>query len=148
MISRRTLLVAPAFLAATPLHAAQTAPLTVYRTASCNCCGGWVSAMTKAGFSAKIVVVENVTPLASKHGVPFELSSCHLATIAGYVTVGHVPPADVARLLRERPKAVGLTVPGMPMGSPGMEMPGGTKEAYNTLLLLAGGKTKVFAGHA
>lgn len=148
MISRRSLLGATALLVTTPLYGATTAPLTVYRTASCTCCGAWVTAMTRAGYAAKVVVVENVTPIASKHGVPFELSSCHLATISGYVTVGHVPPADVTRLLRERPKAIGLTVPGMPLGSPGMEMPDGSKEPYNTLLLLAGGKTQIFARHA
>lgn len=147
MICRRTLITAVAVLTATPLYGAQAWPLTVYKTASCTCCGGWITAMTRAGYSAKIVVVENVTPIANKHGVPFELSSCHLATIGGYVTVGHVPPTDVARLLREQPKAIGLTVPGMPMGSPGMEMPDASKEAYNTLLLLPGGKTQVFARH-
>jgi hypothetical protein len=104
--------------------------------------------MTKAGYAPEVVVIENVTPVAAKHGVPFALSSCHLATIDGYVTVGHVPPADVDRLLREKPKALGLTVPGMPMGSPGMEMPNGAKEAYDTLLLLPGGKTQVFARHS
>jgi hypothetical protein len=71
-----------------------------------------------------------------------------MATVGGYVTVGHVPPADVDRLLRTRPKAIGLTVPGMPIGSPGMESPSGKRETYETLLLLAGGKTSVFARHA
>lgn len=136
-----------ALLIATPVAGAQPPPLTVYKTASCNCCGGWVAAMTKAGYSSKVVLVEDITPLSKKHGVPFELSSCHLATIGGYVTVGHVPPADVSRLLRERPKALGLTAPGMPMGSPGMEMPDGHKEAFNTLLLLPQGGTKIFARH-
>ena len=104
--------------------------------------------MSRAGFRPKVVVVEDITPLNKRHGVPFELSSCHLATIGGYVVVGHIPPADVSRLLKERPKALGLTVPGMPLGSPGMETRAGRKERYESLLLLPGGKTRVFARHA
>lgn len=133
-------------LATTGALAAQPA-LTVYKTASCGCCKGWITTMTRAGHRPKVVVVEDVTPFNKRYGVPFELSSCHLSTIGGYVVVGHTPPADVARLLRERPKALGLTVPGMPLGSPGMETPDGRKEAYATLLLLPGGKTRVFAQH-
>lgn len=127
---------------------AATPTLTVYKTASCGCCKGWITTMARAGFAPKVVEVEDVSPLHRRHGVSFELSSCHLATIGGYVTVGHVPSADVARLLREKPKAVGLAVPGMPLGSPGMETPDGRKEAYETLLLLPGGKTRVFARHS
>jgi hypothetical protein len=150
MISRRTLLSAAAVILAgtTACSAARRPDLTVYKTASCGCCGGWVDAMTRAGYAPKVIVVEDLTALGTQHGVPFELSSCHLATVAGYVTVGHVPPADVDRLIREKPKALGLTVPGMPMGSPGMEMPDGAQEAYDTLLLLPGGGTRVFAHHA
>ncbi|HEY9236943.1 MAG TPA: DUF411 domain-containing protein, partial [Phenylobacterium sp.] len=120
---------------------------TVYKTASCGCCGGWITIMTRAGYRPKVVNVEDVTPIGKRHGVPFELASCHLATVGGYVVVGHVPAADVGRLLKERPKALGITVPGMPLGSPGMEMPDGRKEPYQTLLLLPGGKTRVFARH-
>lgn len=148
MMLRRTLLAAAAAaLAASHAWAAAPPPLTVYKTASCGCCRGWITTMARAGYRPKVIVVEDVTPIGKRHGVPFELSSCHLATIGGYVTVGHVPPADVSRLLRERPKALGITVPGMPMGSPGMEMPDGRKEPYQTLLLLPGGKTRVFARH-
>ena len=149
MISRRHLLAAAvaAALAAPSARAAAAPPLTVYKTASCGCCGGWITAMTRAGYRPKVVVVDDVTPLNTRYGVPFELSSCHVATIGGYVTVGHVPPVDVGRLLKERPKALGVTVPGMPLGSPGMEMPDGRKEPYQTLLLLPGGKTRVFARH-
>lgn len=146
MIFRRDLLGAAVLLAATPAWAA--APqLTVYKTASCGCCKGWITTMSRAGYRPQVVVVEDVSPLSKRHGVPFELSSCHLATIGGYVVVGHVPPTDVTRLLKEKPKALGITVPGMPLGSPGMETPDGRKERYQTLLLLAGGKTRVFAHH-
>ena len=148
MILRRNLLAAAAAVLAAPhAWAAAPPPLTVYKTASCGCCRGWITIMTRAGYRPKVVNVEDVTPIGKRHGVPFELSSCHLATIGGYVVVGHVPPADVGRLLKERPKALGITVPGMPLGSPGMEMPDGRKEPYQTLLLLPGGKTRVFARH-
>lgn len=148
MILRRNLLAAAAAVLAAPhAWAAAPPPLTVYKTASCGCCKGWITIMTRAGYRPKVVNVEDITPIGKRHSVPFELSSCHLATIGGYVVVGHVPAADVGRLLRERPKALGITVPGMPLGSPGMEMPDGRKEPYQTLLLLPGGKTRVFARH-
>lgn len=148
MILRRNLLAATAAVLAAPhAWAAGAPPLTVYKTASCGCCKGWITIMTRAGYRPKVVNVEDITPIGKRHSVPFELSSCHLATIGGYVVVGHVPAADVGRLLKERPKALGITVPGMPLGSPGMETPDGRKEPYQTLLLLPGGKTRVFARH-
>ena len=147
MITRRVAFIAVTLLASAPAALAGPLPLTVYKTASCGCCKGWIAIMARAGYRPKVEVVEDVTPLNKRYGVPFELSSCHLATVGGYVTVGHVPPADIARLLKERPKALGLTVPGMPIGSPGMEMPDGRREAYATLLLLPDGKTRVFAQH-
>lgn len=148
MFNRRHILGGVAATAAAPTVWAQTAPaLTVYKTAACGCCQGWISAMIRAGYRPKVVTVEDVTPFNTRYGVSFEKSSCHLSTIAGYVVVGHVPPADVDRLLRQRPKALGLTVPGMPIGSPGMESPDGRKEPFQTLLLLPGGRTQVFARH-
>lgn len=147
IVSRRAILASlPVLFMPRALIAAPKA-LTVYKTASCGCCKGWITSMRRAGYQANVVLVEDVSPIGKKHGVPFELSSCHLATIGGYVTVGHVPPSDVARLLKERPKALGITVPGMPLGSPGMETADGRREKYQTLLLLAGGKTRVFAQH-
>jgi hypothetical protein len=149
MLDRRSLLlIVGGVLAAGPALAAAPRDLTVYKTESCGCCRGWVTTMTRAGFRPKVISVEDISPIWRKHGVPDALSSCHLGLISGYVTVGHVPPIDVARLLRERPNAIGLTVPGMPLGSPGMEAPDGRKEPYDTLLLLQGGRTQVFARHA
>lgn len=148
MIFRRVMLMTAAAAALASSALAAPPPLVVYKTASCGCCKGWIAHMARAGFAPKVVVMDDVTPVGRKHGVPFELSSCHISTIGGYVVVGHVPSSDVSRLLRERPKALGLTVPGMPLGSPGMETPDGRREAYDTLLLLAGGKTRVFARHA
>ena len=146
MLSRRQLIAAvPAVLVTGPVQAAP--PLTVYKTASCGCCTGWITTMRRAGYAPKVVVVEDISPIGARLGVPFELSSCHLTTVGGYVVVGHVPPTDVARLLKERPKALGITVPGMPAGSPGMEMPDGRRDKYETLLLLPGGRTRTFARH-
>jgi len=146
MLSRRQLIAAvPAVLVTGPVQAAP--PLTVYKTASCGCCTGWITTMRRAGYAPKVVVVEDISPIGARLGVPFELSSCHLTTVGGYVVVGHVPPTDVALLLKERPKALGITVPGMPAGSPGMEMPDGRRDKYETLLLLPGGRTRTFARH-
>jgi hypothetical protein len=107
-LPRRSLLAAALFAtAATPRIATAAPTLTVYKTESCGCCKGWITTMTRAGYAPKVVVLTEVATVGQKLGVPFALSSCHLSTIGGYVVVGHVPPADVARLLRERPKASG-----------------------------------------
>jgi hypothetical protein len=149
MIRRRSLLFAGAsFALAGPAWAASSRELKVYKTADCTCCEGWVSAMAGAGFSATVVPSTNIVSVWRTHRVPDALSSCHLGLVQGYVFVGHVPPSDVTRLLQEKPKAIGLSVPGMPWGSPGMEGPDGRKEAYETLLILEDGKTRVFARHA
>ena len=148
MLNRRAfLLAAPASLAFTRSQAAPPTPMMIYKTASCGCCNGWITLMRRAGFAATVVAQDDLRPVFNRHGIPFELSSCHVAEVDTYVAVGHVPAADIRRLLRERPKAIGLTVPGMPLGSPGMEQPDGRKEPYQTLLLLPGGKTRVFARH-
>jgi hypothetical protein len=147
-MNRRLFLVAAAAAACAQSAAAAGPKLTVYKTASCGCCRGWVTAMARAGFAPAVVEVEDLSVEWRRRGVPDALSSCHLAEIEGYVTVGHVPPQDVRRLLKERPRALGLTVPGMPLGSPGMEQPSGKSEPYETLLLLPGGRTRVFARHA
>ncbi|CAN7442005.1 DUF411 domain-containing protein [Phenylobacterium sp. LjRoot164] len=147
---RRHLLLAASVLLLTA-GCAQAAPpldLVVYKTPWCGCCKGWITYMTRAGFKPTVHEVEDLTPIREKHGIPFDLSSCHTGLIGGYAVEGHVPPADVLRLLKERPKAIGLTVPGMPIGSPGMESPSGETEAYATLLLLdRSGKAQVFARH-
>jgi hypothetical protein len=146
-LDRRTLLAGALALAPAAALAAPARPLTVYKTPWCGCCKGWVTHMTRAGFKVSVVEVEDLTPIRARHGVPFELSSCHTGVAGGYVIEGHVPPADVVRLLREKPKALGIAVPGMPLGSPGMEVPDAKPEKFETLLLLRGGKTRVFARH-
>ena len=94
----------------------------VWKSPSCGCCTGWVKHMRASGFEVKTHDVEDVDPVKRANGVPEPLHSCHTATVDGYVLEGHVPAADVRRLLAERPKAKGLSVPGMPADAPGMDM--------------------------
>jgi hypothetical protein len=149
MLSRRSLLLAAAASAMlNPAAAATARPLKVYKTADCTCCEGWVAAMARAGFAPESVASDNIAAVWRRHGVPDSLSSCHLGLVGSYVLVGHVPPADALRLLKERPKAIGLTVPGMPWGSPGMEAPDRSRQRFDTLVLLPGGRTRVFARNA
>jgi len=146
---RQVLALLGASVLASRAEAAPAGPaIAIYKAWGCSCCEGWISHMTRAGFRPTVTTVEDLSPMFRRHGVPFELSSCHMGLTGGYVTVGHVPAADVTRLLRERPKAIGLSVPGMPDGSPGMERADGVRDAYNTLIILPGGKSRVFARHA
>lgn len=125
---------------------AAAATLTVTKTPTCGCCGHWVEHMVKAGFKVEVHDVEDVRPVATRLGVPAKLRSCHTAEIGGYAIEGHVPAADVKRLLAERPNAAGIAVPGMVMGSPGMEH-GDHRMPYQTILFDRAGKTTVFASH-
>jgi hypothetical protein len=146
-MTRKTLLAlaAPlAFLAMSGNAAAAT--LLVTKSASCGCCKHWVEHMKKAGFTVKVNEVEDVGPTAARLGVPDSLRSCHTSQIGGYVIEGHVPAADVKRLLATKPKATGISVPGMVVGSPGMEQ-GNHKQPYKVVLFDKSGKTKVFASH-
>lgn len=127
-------------------ESALAAPLLVTRTASCGCCEHWVEHMKKAGFEVQVRTVEDVTPTARRLGVPDRLRSCHTSEIGGYAIEGHVPAADVKRLLASKPKATGLAVPGMVAGSPGMET-GGAGEPYDVILFDRSGAKRVFASH-
>lgn len=136
--------------AAAPLVAARAAApapaIAVWRTPTCGCCGAWVRHLEAAGFSATVTVQDDLAPIKRQHGITPAVESCHTAAVAGYVIEGHVPAADIVRLLRERPAGVrGLAVPGMPAGSPGMEGP--VAEPYATLALRGDGTTVVFARH-
>lgn len=118
----------------------------VYRSPSCGCCGGWVDHLRAAGFEVAVEMMDDVSPVAVRLGVPDALRSCHTGEVAGYFLEGHVPAADVEQLLRERPHAAGIAVPGMPVGSPGMEM-GGRRDPFQTLLVDRSGAVSVFAVH-
>lgn len=129
---------------------AQTRPsrnLTVFKTPTCPCCDGWIAHMRAAGFTTTVTVVPSLQPVRASRGLPDALASCHTGLIDGYLVEGHVPVQDVVRLLAERPTAVGLAVPAMPLGSPGMETPQGHKDPFDTLLVLRSGATRIFARH-
>jgi hypothetical protein len=126
---------------------AQTAKpvVEIYKAASCGCCGKWADHMRQAGFEVKTHEVDDVSAARKKLGMPESLGSCHTAKVGGYVVEGHVPAGDVKRLLVEKPKAIGLAVPAMPQGSPGME--NNSPVPYETLLVQADGATRVFVRH-
>ena len=134
-------------LAALPATlAAQPSPVTVhvFKNADCGCCGEWVKHLEKAGFRVKVTNVTDTAPVRARVGMPERYGSCHTATIEGYVLEGHVPASDVRRLIQTRPAAVGLAVPGMPVGSPGMEV-GDRVDRYDVLLVQRTGDAKVFS---
>jgi len=115
-----------------------------YKDPSCGCCGLWVEHMKRAGFAVTAVNTPDMTSVRREYGVPTPLQSCHTAVVDGFVVEGHVPADDVKRMLRERPKVVGLAVSGMPLGSPGMEQ-GNNKQPYKVLTFDQAGKTAVFS---
>ena len=132
-------------------HAAQASapaltPVTAYRTASCGCCKGWLQHMRANGFVVRDVVVADLQAIKRRLGVPNRLNSCHTAEVAGFAIEGHVPAADVRRLLRSRPAVAGIAVPGMPLGSPGMESPYG-KEPFTVLAFPRAGTISAFSRH-
>ena len=125
--------------------AASAASLEVYKSPTCGCCIKWVEHMRENGFDVKVHETQNLQPIKEKAGLRAGLGSCHTAFIDGYTIEGHVPAEDVRRLLEQKPDAHGLTVPAMPVGSPGMEM-GDRQDDYQVLLYGEDG-VKVFAEH-
>ncbi len=124
---------------------AYAAEITVYKSPTCGCCKLWIDHLKSNGFKVKAHDTENVVAHKQRLGLPPELASCHTAVVNGYVIEGHVPAADIKRLLKERPKIAGLAVPGMPMGSPGMEGP--VKEAYEVKTFDKNGRVGTYARH-
>jgi hypothetical protein len=123
--------------------AAQT--VTVYKDPSCGCCTAWVKHLEASGFRTRVHDVPDMPAHKNKLRVPERLGSCHTAVVEGYTIEGHVPAADIKRLLAARPKARGLAVPGMPEGSPGMET--GKFDAYEVLLFTDDGRSTVYSRH-
>jgi hypothetical protein len=119
----------------------------VYKDATCGCCALWVEHLRTAGFSATVTDAADMAVIKTKYGVPSKARSCHTAVVDGYVIEGHVPAADVQRLLKERPKIAGIAVPGMPIGSPGMEVASVKPQPYDVLAFDKAGQTTVFASH-
>ncbi|NUO65628.1 MAG: DUF411 domain-containing protein [Gemmatimonadaceae bacterium] len=141
---------APAPVATPTTTAARvTAPadsvLVVYKTPTCGCCKAWVERMKDAGFAVEVHDLPDLSAMKSDAGIPEELQACHTARIGGYVIEGHVPAADIRRLLAERPAVTGIATPGMPMGSPGMEA--AYKDHYDVMTFGGSGKQAVFASH-
>lgn len=126
---------------------AQPLPVVdVYKSPQCGCCKAWAEHLQKNGFTVVLHDVGDVPAARKKLGMPNQFGSCHTAKIGRYLVEGHVPAADIKRLLKEHPSAIGLAVPAMPPGSPGMESD--RSVPYDTLLIMADGDAKVFAHHA
>ena len=146
MLNRRFMPLVTASLIALPALAGAAQPvIEVYKTASCGCCKGWVKHLEENGFKVKAHDVENPGDYRQKFGIPEALGSCHSARVGKYALEGHVPAADIKRLLASKPKATGLAVPAMPLGSPGMEGP--RKDPYDVLLVKKDGTNTVFQHH-
>lgn len=152
MINRRLLLVSMAGAIASASKLMAVSPLDedhmirVVRSPDCGCCGAWIAHLEESGFTVEDVLSTDVEATKDQYAIPTSLRSCHTGVIAGYVIEGHVPAADIIRLLEERPDAAGLAVPGMPLGSPGMEM-GDRTDAYD-VILWAGSETTVFSTYS
>jgi hypothetical protein len=149
MLHRRDVLLASAAaLAAGPSCAAQANPaIKVYKDPSCGCCGAWIDHLKAEGFKTEVDDGQDMAAIKAKYGVPDDLTSCHTGVTGGYAIEGHVPAADIKRLLKENPKALGIAVPGMPVNSPGMEVPGQPDERYTVWLFAKDGRRSAFAKH-
>ena len=121
--------------------------MVVHKSPTCGCCGAWVDHMRAAGFQVEVRETDDLHPIKERVGVPLGKGSCHTAEIGGYFIEGHVPAEDVKRLLAQKPDAKGLVVPGMPAGSPGMELPDGRSEPYTVELIGRDGSSTTFARH-
>jgi len=147
---RTLMLVLAALFVAQPTRVGAEPPpavIEVYKSPTCGCCSKWVEHLRAHGFTVQATDTAAMDELRAKHGVPRALRSCHTALVSGYVIEGHVPASDVQRLLSERPAIAGLAVPGMPIGSPGMEAPSGRTVPYDVIAFDRDGKTRSFATH-
>jgi hypothetical protein len=149
MISRRTALLAAAAALALPARSNPGKPLVeVWKDPNCGCCGEWVRHLEANGFTVRVHDTGN-TAMRARLGIANTYGSCHTARVGGYAIEGHVPAREMHRLLKEKPAGIGLAVPGMPIGSPGMDGPeyNGRKDRYDVLLLAAGGGAQVFQSY-
>lgn len=153
LLSRRTALLAAAAALASGAsmlaHASPSKPLVeVWKDPNCGCCKDWVAHLEANGFTVRVFDTGN-TAARKRLGMPDQLGSCHTARVQGYVIEGHVPAKDMQRLLADKPQALGLSVPRMPVGSPGMDGPeyGGRKDPYDVLLVQRDGSTRIYASY-
>jgi hypothetical protein len=140
-VTRRSALILIAGTAALPavrVLAAEEQVITVHKDPNCGCCTGWVRHLQAAGFTVKAIDTAELDAVKTRLGVPADLAACHTAQVAGYVVEGHVPAVALRQFLAEKSSATGLAVPGMPIGSPGME--GGTPEPYEVVLFGPSGR--------
>ncbi len=137
--------VAVAAMMLVPSAAGGSQTITLYQSPTCGCCGDWADQMAAQGFDIDNNLTVNMAAVFAGHGIPPEFQSCHLAVVGDYVVVGHVPPAEVIRLLQSGEPVKGLAAPGMPVGSPGMEMPDGRTEPYQVLVLDRNGGVRPLA---
>jgi len=142
-----TVAIAAAPARATPVRADALPLVVVHKNPTCGCCENWVAHMRQAGFSVEVRDEDNLDAIKQGLGVPVGKGSCHTAEVGGYMIEGHVPAEDVRRLLAEKPDARGLVLPGMPMGSPGMEVPSGEVSPYTVELVRQDGTTAAYATH-
>jgi hypothetical protein len=126
-----------------PAFAAAPIAITVYKTPTCGCCKKWVEHLESHGFKVTSNDMDDLSEVKATFGIPAELEGCHTATVGKYVVEGHVPADLIQKMLKEKPAIAGLAVPGMPMGSPGME--GGRKDAYDVIAFDRQGKRSVYA---
>jgi hypothetical protein len=155
-MQRRSLLIgAASLLGAAALTAQATTPnspalpvLQVWKDPNCGCCNDWITYLQRDGFQVQVFETGN-TAVRQRLGLPVKYGSCHTALIGGYVVEGHVNAREIRRLLAEKPAAIGITVPGMPVGSPGMDGPeyGGRKDPYDVLLVLRDGSSRVYQSY-
>jgi hypothetical protein len=146
MKPRFLLQAAIAGLLSTPIFVHAAAPIVdVYKSATCGCCGDWVKHLERNGFTVRTHNVANPSDYREKYGIPQQFGSCHTGVVEGYAIEGHVPATDIKRLLAERPKAKGLSAPGMPLGSPGMEGP--RKDPYEVVLIEGNDRSRTYARH-
>ncbi len=150
MTTRRTVLASLGAALATPVWAAKLPAIAmeVWKDPNCGCCKDWVKHLEQAGFAVRVYDIGNEAKRAAL-GMPQALGSCHTGVVGGYAIEGHVPAKDIQRLLREKPKALGLSVPGMPIGSPGMDgaIYKGRKDPFDVLLVAANGSSTMFQSY-
>jgi hypothetical protein len=130
-----------------PASAAALPTMTVYKSPTCGCCKNWIEHVKTAGFAVEVHDLDDLSEIKAEAGVPERARSCHTAIVDGYAIEGHVPAETIKRLLRERPRVAGLAVPGMPVGSPGMEVPGQAADKYDVVAYDRNGAVSVYESH-